>query len=192
MPLSILIPAVALAVVAVTMLGELAWSQRTERRLLARGAIEAPDPVYGSMRWAYPLVFAVMGVEGILRGAGIGRWLIDGSGPGWSTWLGVAVFASGKILKYWAIATLGERWTYRVLVLRGAPLVDRGPYRVMRHPNYVGVVGELVGMLLITSAWTSGGGAVIFFCWMLYRRIAAENRALGLEERRGGVPERRV
>jgi methyltransferase len=179
MPLSILIPAVALAVVAATMLGELALSQRNERILFARGAIEAPDPVYRSMRWAYPLVFAVMGVEGILRGAGIGWWLIDGSGPGWWTWLGVAVFTSGKIIKYWAIATLGERWTYRVLVLPGSPLVDRGPYRFLRHPNYVGVVGELVGMLLITSAWTLGDGAIIFFGWMLYQRIVAENRALG-------------
>jgi methyltransferase len=180
MALAVLIPAVALAVVALTMLGELALSRRNERRLLARGAVAAPDPVYSSMRWAYPLVFAVMGGEGILRGAGFDWWLIGGAGPGWWTWLGAAVFASGKILKYWAIATLGERWTYRVLVLPGAPLVTGGPYRFMRHPNYVGVVGELVGMFLVTGAWTLGAGAGIFFGWMLHQRIVAENQALGL------------
>jgi methyltransferase len=178
MSLSILIPVVALAVVAATMLGELALSRRNERILLARGAVEAPDPVYSSMRWAYTLVFAVMGVEGILRGAGIVWWMGEG-GSGWWTWLGVAVFAAGKVLKYWAIATLGERWTYRVLVLPGAPLVTRGPYRFLRHPNYVGVVGELAGMLLIAGAWTSGAGAILFFGWMLHQRIATENRALG-------------
>ena len=177
MPLSILIPAVALVVVAATMLGELALSRRNERILLARGAIEAPDPVYPWMRWVYPLAFALMGTEGILRGTG--WWLADKTETGWWTWLGIAVFASGKVLKYWAIATLGERWTYRVLVLPGAPLVMRGPYRFIRHPNYVGVAGELIGMWLLTNAWLLGGAATIGMLWTLQQRIAAENHALG-------------
>ena len=180
MPLAVLIPLLAAAVVAATMLGELAWSRGNERLLLARGAVAAPDPVYPSMRWGYPLVFAIMALEGMLRGAGVGWWIIEGAGPGWWTWVGVALFASGKLLKYWAIATLGARWTYRVLVLPGAPLVTRGPYRFLQHPNYVGVAGELIGMVLITGAWTLGPPSAVFFGELLRRRIAAENRALGL------------
>lgn len=175
------IPALALVVVLVTMLGELWLSKRNERELLARGAIEPPDPVYASMRWQYPFVFLLMAAEGMLRSAGIDWWLIDTRPLGWWTWLGAAVFGLGKGLKYWAITTLGERWTYRVLVLPGAPLVAGGPYRWMRHPNYAGVVGELIGMMLLTSAWTMGPVALLMFGTLLQRRIAAENRALGLE-----------
>jgi methyltransferase len=175
------IPVLALMVVLATMLGELWLSKRNERILLARGAVAPPDRVFVTMRWAYPSVFAVMGVEGLLRAAGFGWWIGDTLRPGWWTASGAALFALAKILKYWAIATLGERWTYRVFILPGAPLVGAGPYRWMRHPNYVGVVGELIGMLLITGAWTTGPIAVAFFGWLLHQRIKAENRALGLD-----------
>ena len=170
----------ALAVVVITMLAELWVSRRNERILLTRGAVETPDPVYATMRWAYPAVFVLMAVEGVLRASGLGWWPIEGAGPGGWTSLGVLIFGAGKLLKYWAIATLGNRWTYRVFVLPGTPLVATGPYRWMRHPNYVGVAGELVGMALITGAWTIGPPSAAFFGWLLQQRIAAENRALGL------------
>jgi methyltransferase len=92
---------------------------------------------------------------------------------------GIAVFAIAKVVKFWAITTLGERWTYKVLVLPGVPLVTGGPYRFVRHPNYVGVVGELVGMALITGARVTGPLGLILFSWLLMRRIQAEERALG-------------
>lgn len=174
---NVVISLTALIVVIVTMLGELRLSLRHERLLLGRGAVWAPDPVYGTMRWAYPVLFVLMAAEGALRGAGYVGW--PGTGPGWWTWAGAATLLAGKVIKYWAVATLGERWTYRVLVLPGAPLIARGPYRFMRHPNYVGVVGELVGMAMLTSAWFSGPIAVITFGEILRRRILAENRALG-------------
>ena len=55
------------------------------------------------------------------------------------------VFAGAKALKWWAIDTLGGAWTFRVIVVPDAPLVARGPYRWLRHPNYVGVLGEFIG-----------------------------------------------
>jgi methyltransferase len=174
----VLVPLAAVLVVIVTMLGELVRSRRNEGRLIDRGALAPPDPVYSTMRWMYPAVFVLMAVEGMLRGAGIDWWLLDGSGPGWWTWLGLAIFTAGKAVKYWAIATLGDRWTYRVLVLPGVPLVARGPYRYLRHPNYVGVVGELIGMMLLTSAWVGGPMGTIAFGELLRQRIEAENRAL--------------
>ena len=69
---------------------------------------------------------------------------------------GAIVFAVAKALKWWAILTLGRFWTFRVIVVPGATLVSRGPYRFLRHPNYVGVIGELVGVGLLTGAVVSG------------------------------------
>jgi methyltransferase len=158
----------ALAAVIVMMLGELWVSMRNERILLARGAVQPYDPVYGSMRWAYPVVFVAMAVEGALAGGTSGPAVL---------WGGV-IFALAKVLKYWAIATLGVRWTYKVLVLPDAPLVSGGPYRLMNHPNYVGVVGELVGMALLTEARWSGPLGTLFFSWLLWRRLTAEDRAI--------------
>ena len=67
---------------------------------------------------------------------------------------------------------------YKVLVLPGVPLVTGGPYQFVRHPNYVGVIGELIGMALITGARVTGPFGVVFFSWLLVRRIRAEERAL--------------
>jgi methyltransferase len=158
----------ALAVVLVLMLLELSVSTRNERVLVARGATAPHDPVYATMRWAYPSAFAAMAVEGAL----------NAPAPPWLVMAGAMVFVAAKLFKYWAIATLGERWTYKVLVLPGAPLVENGPYRFIRHPNYVGVVGELVGMALISEAKFAGPAGVVFFSWLLTRRIQAEDQAL--------------
>jgi methyltransferase len=94
--------------------------------------------------------------------------------------VGILIIAAAKLLKGWAIATLGVRWSYRVLVIPGAPLVSSGPYRWMRHPNYVGVVGELLGMAVLMAARVTGPVSLLFFSWLLHRRILAEERALGV------------
>jgi methyltransferase len=91
---------------------------------------------------------------------------------------GIAIFIAGKVIKIWAMATLGDRWTYKVFVVPDVPLVTSGPYRFVRHPNYVGVVGELLGMALITGARVTGPLGLVFFSWLLVRRIRAEDRAL--------------
>src|SRR5687767_76673 len=118
MPPHLLISAVALCVVLATMLGELWLSKRNERRLLARRAVEPPDPVYATMQWAYPAAFVAMALEGMLGGRATGLpERLDGVPWGAASIAGGAIFVIGKLLKYWAIATLGDRWTYRVLVL---------------------------------------------------------------------------
>ena len=160
----------ALAVIIAFMLGELALSRRNERILIARGAVEPPDPVYRTMRWAYPGAFVAMAVEGAVLGPSAGAVALAG----------VLIIVMAKLLKFWAIATLGERWTYRVLVVRGAPLVSSGPYRWMRHPNYAGVIGELLGMAVLMAARVTGPVSLLFFSWLMRRRILAEERALGM------------
>jgi methyltransferase len=90
------------------------------------------------------------------------------------------VFVVGKTLKYWAIASLGRRWTFRVLVPPDARLVTTGPYRYLRHPNYVGVAGELVGAAFMAHAPLTGVLAVLGFGALMLARIRIEERALDL------------
>ena len=167
---AVTLPLVSLLVILLMMLVELRISQRHERELLRRGAVEPPDPVFTTMRWAYPGSFVAMALEGAIAGAP----------PGSLTIAGGLLFVSAKALKVWAIRSLGVRWTYRVLVLPDAPLVAQGPYRFLRHPNYVGVIGELVGMALLVRAPLTGVLAFVGFGYLLKRRIRAEERALGL------------
>jgi methyltransferase len=150
------------------MVVEAALARRNEQAQLARGGVEPPGDVYGLMRFVYPLSFAAMLAEGTLRGTASREVALTGA----------ALFLAAKALKWWAILTLGRFWTFRVIVVPGAALVVSGPYRWLRHPNYVAVVGELVGAALATSALWSGVAAVTGFGILLARRIAVEERAL--------------
>jgi len=160
----------ALALVLLSMLVELRISRRNEGVLLSRGAIQPPDPVYGTMRWAYPGAFVGMAAEGLWRGTPGVRLMIAGA----------IVLVAAKLLKAWAIHSLRGRWTYRVFVLPDAPLVTGGPYRWLRHPNYLAVVAELTGFAILVGARWSGPFGVLFFGELLRQRIRAEERALGL------------
>lgn len=162
------VAAVALVAVLGIMLVEVRLSRSHERWLARHGAIEPPYDVYRTMRWAYPTAFIAMALEGALAGPPLGLPALAG----------VVVFGAAKALKFWAIASLGARWTFRVLVLPGAPLVSRGPYAFLRHPNYVAVMGELVGMALMVGARVTGPVATVGFAFLLSRRIAVENQAL--------------
>ncbi len=171
--MTIAVPLVVLLAVVVMMLGELWLSMSNERRLRAHGAIEVEDPVYSLMRVAYPGVFIAMALEGAIRGVE----------PGPMTFAGVALMFAAKALKFWAISSLGTRWTYKVLVVPALPLVSTGPYKWMRHPNYVAVVGELIAMALMTRALVTGPLGTLFFGWLLWRRITAEERGMELYSR---------
>ena len=157
------------AAVTAVMAGEAVLSAHNAALLRARGAVEPPGDVYRTMRWAYPLAFAAMALEGALFGPA----------PPALLGLGLGVFGLAKALKAWAIASLGTRWSFRVLVPPGEPVVVRGPYRVMRHPNYLAICGEMAGMALIVGAFATGVVALLGFGWLLLRRIAVEDRALG-------------
>lgn len=157
-------------IVFVPMLLETAISRRNESRLRSLGAIEPRGDVYRLMQLAYPLSFVAMLAEGALK---IPRVDITVAA-------GFTIFVGAKLLKYWAILVLGERWSFRVLVPPGSALVAAGPYRFLRHPNYVGVMGELVGAALIARAPVSGIVATVIFGLLIIRRIRVEEEALGL------------
>jgi methyltransferase len=169
-----MIRAVIVAVVAfVPMIAEARRSWRHERALRSLGAIEPDVDVYRAMRIAYPACFIAIAGEAWMRAAPLGPSFIAGA----------CVFTAAKALKYWAIAALGGRWTFRVLVPPDQPLVATGPYRLMRHPNYVGVAGEIAGAGLMGDAPIAGAASLVVFGGLLLARIRVEERALG--ERRG-------
>jgi methyltransferase len=157
-----------LPAVMLMMLAESRISIRHERALRDRGAIEPAGDVYATMRWAYPGAFIAMAAEG----------LVFGPAPAVVALAGVIVMAAAKALKWWAMTSLGVRWTFRVLIVPGAPLITRGPYAVWRHPNYIAVVGELLAMAMITGAFVTGPLATLLFSWLIWRRIQVEERAL--------------
>lgn len=166
-------PLVALVVVFGTMAAEAVLASANERVLLARGATVVRDPSFPWMRAVYPAGFLAVIVEGWWRGVHWNGWLA----------LGLVIYVLGKAIKYAAIATLGTRWSFRVLILPGAPLVTRGIYAVLRHPNYVGVAGEVIGLAVWMQAPITGTLFAVTFGFILLWRIRIEERALGLAPR---------
>lgn len=174
----LLVPAVALAVVAITMLAELTRSRSNERRLRQRGAVEPAGDVHHVMAFVYPGIFIAMAAEGVLSGPSPDAALIAG----------LVTFVASKLLKLWAITALGPRWSYRVLVVPGEPLVSRGPYAHMRHPNYLAVFGEITGFALMVDAPVTGIVALLVFGLLVRKRINVEEKALGLASAGPRVP----
>jgi len=163
-------------VVAIFMVAEARRAAANERTQRSRGGIEPSDDVYQSMQIAYPGIFVAMIVEGAVRGVTFaGGWFITG----------LTIFMAAKALKWWAISELGPLWTFRVIVVPGSRSVDTGPYRTMRHPNYVAVIGEIVGVALMMRAYVTGPVAIVVFGTLLIRRIAVENRTRDAILRRG-------
>jgi methyltransferase len=157
------------AVVFVAMILEAGRSRRNESRLRSGGAVEPSGDVYSLMQVVYPACFLAMIAEGAARQEAPGLWTV----------IGAATFAASKALKYWAISTLGWRWTFRVLVPPGAALISTGPYRWMRHPNYLAVAGELAGVAMLAGAQVTGVVSFVVFGGLLLARIRVEERAHG-------------
>ena len=166
----------AVGLVAIQRLLELGLSRRNERILRAQGALERGQRHYPLIVATHALWLLSTLVEGLLRGPGIPSW--------WPVPL--ALFLLAQLLRYWAILSLGEYWNTRVLVVPGARLVARGPYRYLRHPNYVAVAVEIATLPLIFGAWVA---ALVFSALnaaLLYVRINTEDRALAQLAKRGG------
>jgi methyltransferase len=167
-------PAIAIAALTtiaslLIMAGEALLSSFNEKQLRARGAVEPEGDVINVMRWFYPGAFIVMGVEGALTGPAPPNVLMGG----------LALFGLAKALKIWAISSLGSKWSYRVLVVPGDPLVTRGPYQFISHPNYLAVVGEFISVAAIVWAPLTGALATLAFGRLMLARIRIEDRALG-------------
>lgn len=161
-----------LALVIMQRLVELVYAERNTRALVKRGAIEVG-------RAHYPFIVALHAL-----------WLlaIVLMLPAQATihWLALALFLVLQAGRVWVIATLGPYWTTRIITLDGAPLVHSGPYRFVRHPNYLIVTGEIAllplvfGEVMVCLVFSVLNAALLFW------RIRQEDAALSLR-RVGGI-----
>lgn len=152
-----------LAFVTLERLAELVLARRNTRALLAQGAVEhAPGH--------YPLIVA-------LHAAWLaGLWAFGWDQPVSLFWF--AVFMALQAARVWVLATLGPRWTTRIIVLPGAPLVAKGPYRFVSHPNYLVVIGEIAVLPLCFGLWWFAILFSLLNAAVLTIRIRAEAAAL--------------
>lgn len=161
--------ALLIGLVVVERLAELVLSRRHRHWAQRWGGIE-----YG--RGHYPW-FGVVQV-GLLGGAPLEAWLLDRPFVPLLGWPMLAVAALAQALRWWCIATLGRQWNTRVIIVPGLPLVDRGPYRWLRHPNYVAVVAEGIALPLVRTCWLTATLFTAANLALLRKRISVENTAL--------------
>jgi methyltransferase len=179
----VVIPYLALlALLGLERLVELRISRRHARWALARGGVEVGQRHFRVMKLLHGAFLAACAAEVVL----LARPFVPALG--WPM-LGLALAA--QALRYWAIASLGRRWNVRVIVVPGAPAVTRGPYRWLRHPNYLAVALEGVAVPLVHSAWWTALGFSLANAALLAVRIRCEERALAqhcdYDARLGGV-----
>lgn len=148
---------------------ELVISNRNTRRLKSQGAVEVGSGHYPAMVVMHTAFLISTLVE---------VWAF---GRPWIAPLGIAMLTllvAAMALRYWVIATLRERWTTRIICLPGAPLIATGPYRYLRHPNYLAVVAETFALPMVHTAWVTAIAFSLCNAWVLRVRIRAEERAL--------------
>ena len=150
-------------------LAELVVSQRNAAWSLARGGVES-----GQRHYAVMVVLHTALLVGALAEVWIRRPDVV---PGLAAAMLVAVVAA-QALRWWCIATLGRQWNTRVIVVPGLPLVTRGPYRWLSHPNYVAVVVEGFALPLVHSAWVTAIVFTVANAALLTVRIRVESAAL--------------
>ena len=155
---------IAVLLVAAQRLAELAYARRNTKRLLAAGGVE-----HGAGH--YPLIVALHG--GWL--AALFLFVPVAAPVGWG-WLGF--YGLLQLGRLWIIASLGARWTTRVIALPGAPRVTRGPYRFLSHPNYLVVALEIPVLPLAFGAWQIALGFGLANLALLAHRIRVEERVL--------------
>jgi methyltransferase len=160
---------VLLLAVAAERVAELVVSQRHLRWARERGALESGQGHYPPM--------VVLHV-GLLVGCLLEVEMFDRP---YVAWLGIpmlVVVLGAQALRWWCIRSLGPQWNTRVVVVPGLPLVRTGPYRWLRHPNYVAVVAEGVALPLVHTAWVTALVFTVLNAGLLSVRIRCENRLL--------------
>jgi methyltransferase len=154
---------------AIGRLFELRIANRNRSRLLARGAVEIAP---GHYPWMVALHSAWL-IASLLE-----VWLLKRPFLPWLGATALVVFLGSFALRYWVISTLGDRWTTRIVCLPGQPLIAGGPYRWLRHPNYLAVILEIASLPLVHTAWLTALVCSLLDGILLRIRIRAEEEGL--------------
>jgi methyltransferase len=161
---------VLLGATAAERIVELVLSARHARAAFARGGVEYGRAHFPALVALHVGLLLACAAEVVLGGRPFLPWL------GWPM-LALVLLSQG--LRYWCIATLGQQWNTRVIVVPGAGRVSGGPYRFLPHPNYVAVVVEGVALPLVHTAWiTALVFTVVNAVLLVGVRIPVEERAL--------------
>jgi methyltransferase len=155
---------IILALCAAQRLAELAIARRNEQRLRAAGAVEHGAAHYKLLVALHAAWFLALAVA--LRPDTPVSWPLIG------------VFAALQLARLWVLATLGRYWTTRIISVPGAPLVTRGPYRFLRHPNYAIVAAEIAVLPLAFGQWEIATVFTALNAAVLWLRIRTEEAAL--------------
>jgi methyltransferase len=155
--------------VGVERVAELVVARSNARWSRARGAVE-------SGRGHYPVMVALH--TGLLAGCLVEVWAAARPFHPALGWTMSAAVIAAQALRWWCVRTLGPRWNTRVLVVSGLPLVAGGPYRWLRHPNYVAVVAAGIALPLVHGAWLTAALFTVFNAVLLTVRIRCEEAAL--------------
>ncbi|MET0405865.1 MAG: isoprenylcysteine carboxyl methyltransferase family protein [Cystobacter sp.] len=161
-----------LLLIGVERLFELVLSTRNARRAMAVGGREVGQGHYRVMTVLHT-AFLVSCAGEVL--------VLQRAFPGLLGWFALGGAVAAQALRYWAITTLGERWNTRIIFIPGAQPVTSGPYRLVRHPNYVAVILEMVCLPLIHGAYLTALVFSVANAALLAVRIRAEEAALGAE-----------
>ncbi|MCV7259763.1 isoprenylcysteine carboxyl methyltransferase family protein [Mycobacterium shimoidei] len=156
--------------VGIERLIELVISRRNAQWAFAHGGRE-----FG--RGHYPVMVVVH--AGLLIGCVAEVWALHRPFIALLGWPMLALAALSQALRWWCVTTLGRRWNTLVIVLPETPLVRRGPYRWLHHPNYVAVVLEGVALPLVHTAWLTAATFTVVNALLLTVRLRVENQALG-------------
>ena len=148
---------------------ELAVSERNRRWSMAQGGIE-------SGAGHYPVM--VLLHTGLLAGAVVEVLALDPPFLPWLGWAMLALLVASHGLRWWCISSLGRQWCTRIVVVPGRSAVTSGPYRFLRHPNYLAVVLEGIALPLVHTAWVTAAVFTVANAALLRVRIAAEEQAL--------------
>jgi methyltransferase len=162
---------VLVALVGIERLAELVVSQRNLRWSRSRGGIEAGAGHYPAMVTLH---------SALLIGCLAEVWLADRPFVPALGWPMLAVVVAAQALRWWCISTLGPQWNTRVVVVPGAGRVGSGPYRYLRHPNYVAVVAEGIALPLVHTAWLTAVVFSVLNAALLRVRIRTEAGALAM------------
>ncbi|MDT5336675.1 MAG: methyltransferase [Mycobacterium sp.] len=149
---------------------ELVVSRRNARWSIAQGGKE-----FG--RGHYPAMVAMHTL--LLVGCVVEVWTLHRPFIPWLGWPMLVIVMLSTVTRWWCATVLGKHWNPRVIVIPNAPLVQRGPYRWLHHPNYVAVVAEVVALPLVHSAWLTAVAFTTANALVLTVRIRTENEALG-------------
>jgi len=149
---------------------ELVVSRRNAAWSRQRGGVE-----YGQRHFPFMVALHV----GLLVGALVEVWLREPSFVPALGWPMLVLVLAAQALRWWCISVLGPQWNTRVIVAPGLPLVTRGPYRWLRHPNYVAVVVEGLALPLVHSAWVTAVAFTVLNAAVLSVRLKVETEALG-------------